>query len=116
MDDKSIAGTPKATLSNIESDQTLEVCNTSNTTHQFIELNSATPSTQIPTDTPTTDYLLPNVPSPLLSSEPEDPSEQFITPLLTPATSTDDMRDVGQSHDVLSKQLFCALSGLGSNW
>ena len=111
MDEKSIAGTPKVT-SNIESDQTLEVCTTSNAINQSPELDATTPSTQIPTDTPSNDHLLPNVRPPLLSSESEDPNEQFITPLLTPATSTGDMRDVGQSHDVLSKQLFCALSGL----
>ena len=118
MDDKSIAGTPKVALSNScqlgprYEGQTLEVCTTSNAINQSPELDAATPSTQIPTDNPSNDHLLPNVSSPLLSSESEDPNEQFITPLLTPATFTGDMRDVGQFHDVLSKQLFCALSCL----
>ena len=95
-----------------EFDHKSEVITTPEPTAQSTDLDITTPSTQTP-DATTDDNLPQNrALTPLLTSEPEDSNEQFITPLLTLACSSRDLRDVGHSHDVLSKQLFSALSGL----
>ena len=104
------AHSPSSNIS--EFDHKSEVITTPEPTAQSTDLDITTPSTQTP-DATTDDNLTQNrALTPLLTSEPEDSNEQFITPLLTPTCSSGDLRDVGHSHDVLSKQLFSALSGL----
>ena len=101
------AHSPSSNIS--EFDHKSEVITTPEPTAQSTDLDITTPSTQTP-DATTDDNLTQNRAFTLfLTSEPEDSNEQFITPLLT---STCSSGDVGHSHDVLSKQLFSALSGL----